>query len=318
MKVAVTGAGGFVGKTLVERLFYDGINCLPIYRKQPSDFVGPVTEVLVADLEGESNWGDNLNGCDVVIHAAARVHMMNENATDPLKEFRKINVDGTVNLARGAVKAGVRRFIYISTVKVLGEQTERDKPFDSVSVANAVDPYAISKLEAERNLIELGNSSGMEIVIVRPPLIYGEGVKANFAALLNLASMRYPLPFGGFNRNSRSLVYIENLIDMLIICLDHPNAKNREFLVSDGEDLSTADMFCRLRKACGHSGWLLPFPDALFKAFCSVIARPQLYQRLCGSLQVEISDTVERLDWEPPYTLEEGFARTARYYLDNR
>jgi len=243
---------------------------------------------------------------------------MNDDSLSPLDEYREVNTAGTLNLAKQAEAAGVERFIFISSIKVNGEHTELEFPFKPEVNGVPEDPYGLSKYESEIGLREIAKETGMEVVIIRPPLVYGPGVKANFACMVKLAFKSLPLPFGDMTKNCRSLVSVDNLVDLIITCIDHPKAANETFLVSDNDDLSTAQMFRRLSIACGKSGSLLPVPTFLFNMFFKLIGKADIYQRLCGSLQVDISHTMETLNWQPPYTVDEGFAKTAKYYLENK
>jgi UDP-glucose 4-epimerase len=290
-KVLVTGAGGFVGTALCQQLKANGIAVLPGKRG-----VELLPEMAV----------------DAVVHLAARVHMMQETLSDSLSVYREVNTQGTLNLARQAAVAGVQRFVFVSTVKVNGEgrlgiYSESDTP-------NPTDPYAISKWEAERGLRDIATNSGMEIVIVRPPLIYGPGVKANFLSMMRWLSRGVPLPLGAIH-NKRSLVGLANLVDLLITCLDHPAAANQTFLVSDGEDLSTTELFVRMAAALGKPARLIPVPAWMLAAGASLLGKRDLSQRLCGSLRVDISKARSMLGWSPPVSVDEGLRVTAEHYL---
>jgi len=233
---------------------------------------------------------------------------MKEEVTDPLAEYRRVNVDGTLNLARYAVEAGVKRFVFISSIKVNGEQIAPGRPFTCDDTPTPKDPYAISKLEAEQGLQQIALETGMEVVIIRPPLVYGPGVKGNFASMIKLVEKGLPLPFGAID-NRRSLVGLDNLVDLIITCIDHPNAANQVFLVSDGEDLSTSGLLRRVAKAMGKPSRLIPVPAGLLQLGATVLGKKAIGQRLLGSLQVDISSTRERLDWTPPVSVDEGLRR---------
>lgn len=247
---------------------------------------------------------------DYVVHLAARVHVMNDNSTDPIAEFRRINVEGTRALARQAATAGVKRFVFVSSIKVNGEFTEPGKPFTAHDASSPKDPYGQSKAEAEDVLRSIASETGMEVVIIRPPLIYGPGVKANFAAMMNWLNRGIPLPLGR-TENARSLLALDNLVDLIITCLDHPSAANQTFLASDGEDVSTTQLLQKMAAALGKKARLVPVPPALMRLGARLARREDIYQRLFGSLQLDIRHTCETLDWTPPLSLDEGLQQTA-------
>jgi nucleoside-diphosphate-sugar epimerase len=242
---------------------------------------------------------------------------MNESAQDPLVEFRKVNVEGTLNLARQAAAAGVKRFIFISSIKVNGEATLPGKSFSAEDVPVPVDAYGVSKLEAEQGLYELAESTGMEVVIIRPVLVYGPGVKANFLSMMRWLSRGIPLPLGAIH-NRRSLVALGNLISLIVLCIDHPRAANQTFLVSDGEDVSTTDLLRKLACALGKPARLLPVPGWLLQGIAALLGRRSLSQRLFGSLQVDISKNQALLGWTPPVGLDQGLRLTAHHFLESR
>lgn len=318
MRVLLTGASGFVGRAVQARLLSDAVHQLRCAQRQvPVAALTGVEYCLAPSLGGEADWSQALVGVDAVIHCAARVHVMREQAADPLAEFRRANVEGTLRLARQAVAAGVRRFVFVSSIKVNGEQTRPGEPFRADDLPQACDPYGISKREAEDALLALAQESGLEVVIVRPPLIYGPGVKANFLSMLRWLKRGVPLPLGAID-NRRSLVALDNLVDLLVLCLSHPAASGQRFLVSDGEDLSTTELLRRLGQALGRPARLLPVPPAWIEAGARLLGRQSLSQRLCGSLQVNIDKTRERLGWIPPLTVDQALARTAAHFLESR
>jgi nucleoside-diphosphate-sugar epimerase len=246
----------------------------------------------------------------VVIHLAARVHVMHDSALDPLTEYRKVNVDGTLHLALQAAKAGVKRFIFMSSVKVNGELTTNDKPFTEEYAANPQDAYGVSKFEAEQGLLRIAQQTGMEVVIIRPPLVYGPGVKANFARLLQLIKYRIPLPFGAIY-NKRSFVFVGNLVSLILQCMAHPAAANQVFLVSDDCDLSTTELLRECALAMEVKPILWPVPQRLIE-FCAVlIGKRDVMQRLCGNLQVDIAKVRILLGWTPPVSVADGLKATA-------
>ncbi len=318
MRVAVTGATGFVGHALIERLVDDQDDSILAISRSPRINIDRPYDTAFGNLGGEVDWCEKLSGVDVLVHTASRVHVMNPAGIESLDDFHLVNVVGALDLANQAATVGVRRFIYISSIKVNGEFTNSNVLFTSKDINIPSDPYGLSKYEAEVGLKRIAKETDMEVIIIRPPLVYGPGVKANFASMLRLAATGLRLPFGLVTHNRRSLVFVENLVDLIVTCISHPAAANETFLVSDNEDLSTADMFSRLARSCGKSGRLLPMPKALFKVAFKLIGKPDIYQRLCGSLQTDISDTINKLDWTPPYTVDEGFNKTAHYYLNNK
>lgn len=315
MRVLLTGASGFVGRGVQARLLADGVHRLRCAQRNAP--VAPLVGVeycLAPSLEAEADWSQALADVDAVIHCAARVHVMHEQAADPLAEFRRANVEGTLRLAHQAVAAGVRRFVFVSSIKVNGEQTLPGQAYRADDVSNATDPYGISKREAEDELLALAAEAGLEVVIVRPPLIYGPGVKANFLSMMRWLQRGVPLPFGAID-NRRSLVALDNLVDLLVVCLSHPAASGQRFLVCDGEDLSTTELLRRLSAALGRPARLLPVPQALIERAAILLGRRQLNQRLCGSLQISMDKTRERLGWTPPLTVDQALAKTAAHYL---
>jgi UDP-glucose 4-epimerase len=270
------------------------------------------TCVSVGDIGAETDWHAALHGVQGVVHLAARVHVMDECSADPLAEFRRVNVAGTLNLARQAAAAGVQRFIFLSSVKVNGEMTRPGRAFTATDAPAPEDPYGISKLEAEQGLRQIEAQTGMAVVIVRPPLIYGPGVKANFARMIRWVARGLPLPLGAVTENRRSLVALDNLVDLLALCLTHPAAVGQTFMVSDGEDLSTASMLRRLALAMGKTARLMPLPVALLEFGARLVGRQAMAQRLLGSLQVDSRPTCERLGWRPPLSVDQALAIAVR------
>lgn len=314
LNILLTGATGFVGNKLLQSLFSDDLHILG--RNKPN--LLDENQFYYAFIDLNSNYEDALKNRDVVIHCAARAHIMNEESFEPLLEYRKVNTEGTLNLARQSAKAGVKRFVFLSSIKVNGEQTIIDEPFLPNDVFIPTDPYGLSKYEAEIGLQNIAKETGMEVVIIRPPLVYGPGVKANFAAMMKVASLGIPLPLGGVTKNRRSLVYVDNLVDLIVTCISHPKAANQTFLVSDDDDLSTTRMIKELGTALGEKGWLLPIPVILFEILGKLTGKSAIIDRLCGSLQVDISKTKELLDWQPPVCVKDAFAKTASHFKLNR
>lgn len=312
-RVLVTGASGFVGGRLLERLAAENRAAVAAVRRR----IGPpgdVPAVVIDDIDRHTDWSAALGGCEVVVHTAARVHMMRDAAPDPLAAFRRVNVEGTLNLARQAASAGVRRFVFVSSIKVNGEATLPGRPFRANDPPAPADPYGVSKLEAEQGLFVLARDSGMEVVVVRPVLVYGPGVGANFLSMMRWLRRGLPLPLGALG-NRRSLLALDNLVDLLVHCLDHPAAAGAVFLASDGEDLSTPDLLRRLGVALGRPARLLPAPPAFLQAGATLLGRRALAQRLCGSLQVDSTATRERLDWTPPLSVNAALELTAAAFL---
>lgn len=314
-KVLLTGCTGFIGSALLTRLCRDGTEVVACSRtgmfKAPSN----ARYMQVAGLHSSTDWTLALDGGEVVIHSAARVHVMNDTSSDPLTEFRKVNVEGTLNLARQAAESGVPRFIFISSIKVNGEGTALSQPYKADDDSAPLDPYGVSKMEAELGLRALATETGMEVVIIRPVLVYGPGVKANFLSMMRWLHKGVPLPFGAIH-NRRSLVALDNLVDLIVTCIDHPAAANQTFLVSDGEDLSTSELLRRMGAALGKPARLLPVPSRLLETGAAMLGKKALSQRLCGSLQVDIGKTRELLNWTPPLSVDEALRKTAKHFLE--
>ncbi|MBA5762790.1 SDR family oxidoreductase [Vibrio sp. 404] len=310
-KVLVTGATGFVGQVLLRML---PPSTHTIGRSKP---IHPCT-FFELDFNDSLDYATAFDGVEVVVHCAARVHIMNEESKNPLEEYRRLNTYATLHLAKQAAIKGVKRFIFISSVKVNGESTSGRSPFTADDNRAADDFYGQSKSEAEEQLLQLAKDTGLEVVIIRPPLVYGPGVKANFSALMNVVSKGIPLPFGCINTNKRSLVSVDNLVDLIVTCIEHPKAANQVFLVSDDHDVSTSEMVREMAKALGKRDWQIPVPLWCFKLLGQILNKEPIVGRLIGSLQVDISHTKETLNWHPPQTLEEGFRKTANAFLQSK
>jgi len=306
--VAVTGANGFVGSALMPALVKRGCKPRGLVRS------GPVTDsIAIGDIGSKIEWSDALAGVDSIIHCAARVHVMKDHAADPLAEFRRVNTEGTKRLSHQAVRAGVKRLVYVSTVKVNGESTDylTGSPFKftAFDTPKPADPYAVSKYEAEMQLHELSACSDLEVVIVRPPLMYGPGVGGNFRSLIDAVGRGWPLPLGRID-NRRSLVALSNLVDLLVVCATHPNAAGQTFMVSDDDDLSTPELIRRLARVMGRDARLLPVAPGLLRLAGRLTGQGDRIERLVGSLQVDIGHTCERLQWRPPTSVDRGLRET--------
>ena len=308
-KILVTGANGFVGAELCSALRRRGDAVVGAVRKNAR-----ADQCDVGNLGGSTDWTHALAGCDVIIHLAARVHVMKDKAADPLRDYREVNVDATVNLARQGAVLGVKRFVFVSSIKVNGEETSA-RAFTPQDVPAPVDPYGQSKLEAERALTKISRETGMELVIVRPPLVYGPGVKANFLRLMQLVRRGWPLPFGGM-RNRRSMVALDNLVDLLIVCARHPAAAGRVFMVSDDDDQSIASLITLMARAMDKRALLLPVPQQLISSAASALGKSAVASRLLGSLQVDITDTRKVLGWQPVITTEKAVQKTVASFLN--
>jgi nucleoside-diphosphate-sugar epimerase len=304
----VTGATGFVGAGLVAKLARDGVETLACVRGDMASLPGEVRVVPVSELTANTDWCQVLAGVKSVVHLAARVHVMHDTEVDPLTAFRTVNVDGTLNLARQAAYSGVKRFVFVSSVKVNGECTSPGRAYTEADVPNPQDPYGQSKHEAEQGLRRLSSETGMGVVIIRPPLVYGPGVKANFAALMRAVQRSWPLPLAMVH-NQRSLVALDNLVDFIVTCVTHPKAVNQTFLVSDGQDLSTTELVNGMAQAAGVPARLLPVPVWALQAGASLLGKGDAVQRLCDNLQVDISKARSLLDWVPPVSVKEGLRR---------
>jgi nucleoside-diphosphate-sugar epimerase len=309
-KILVTGATGFVGTALCRRLTHDGVLHAGAVRQHAG-----FGQFEIGELTGRVDWSSALADCDAIIHLAARVHIMKDRADDPLTAFRAVNVAATENLARQAAQHGVRRFIFASSIKVNGESTS-DKPFLASDLPITLDPYGQSKLEAEQALARIAEATGLEVVIVRPPLVYGPGVGANFLRLMQLVKSGLPLPFGALN-NCRSMVALDNLIDLLLTCVRHPAAAGQTFLVSDGHDVSTPELIRMLAAAMGKRAWLLPVPTKLLAAGAAVAGKSAAAERLLGSLQVDIEKTRSTLGWQSVVSMDDAINATVAHFLSH-
>ena len=328
--ILVTGANGFVGSALSRELMARGhaVRCA-VRRAEDSPHLGTLPEgegvvnlpfqegeavvMPVGDINPGTDWSDALVRADCVVHLAARVHVMKDTASEPLAEFRRTNTVATEHLARCAAQAGVRRLVFMSSIKVNGEET-MDEPFTEPDPACPSDPYGVSKWEAEQALMRIAGETGLEVVILRPPLIYGPGVKDNFLTLLKAVARGVPLPLASVN-NRRSLLYLGNAVDALALVVTHPAAAGRTFLLSDGQDVSTPELICQLAAEMGVPGRLLHCPPFLLRLAGRMLGKADSVSRLVDSLQVDSSAIRRELEWAPPYSLEQGLRATAQWYL---
>lgn len=316
-KVLITGSSGFVGQQLCKEL---DVRTIPYNAAVRTSSAGAeaTNRIVVGDISCKTDWSSALQGVQVVVHLAARVHVMNESSKDPLADFRAMNVDATLNLARQAVQAGARRFIFISSIKVNGERTlNQGKPFTSLDEPNPLDFYGQSKLEAELALQQLAKETGLELVIVRPPLVYGPAVKANFQKLMGLVKLGVPLPFAGVD-NRRSMVALDNLVDLLITCLSHPSAANQVFLVSDDEDLSLVQLLKLIANEMDKKLYLFSFPLGFVNKAASLCGMSSIIDRLLGSLQVDIEHTKQVLNWKPIVDVKTAIGATVAHFLNSK
>ncbi|WP_333655807.1 UDP-glucose 4-epimerase family protein [Dissulfurispira sp.] len=313
MRILITGANGFVGRALCERLIADGWQVRGAVRSLESTVSLPddVEPVIIGPIGPDTNWIDALKGIDAIVHLAARVHVMGKTVSEPLAAFHQVNTQGTEHLARMVAGARVKRFVYISSIKVNGENT--DTPCTEQDKPSPDGPYAISKLEAEQALRKIASDTELEIVIIRPPLVYGPGARGNFDRLVRLVKSGAPLPLGSI-KNQRSFIYIGNLVDAIVKCIDHPNAANQTFLVSDGQDVSTPDLIRMIAEAMGKRARLFPCPVSFLKMIGKITGKSGEIERLAGSLIIDSSKIRKELNWNPPFTVDEGLRHTAEWF----
>jgi len=313
-RILVTGGQGFVGKALAAGALSKGFTVRVSSRQKLIASECRLDFSQVGDLGPKTDWSAALQDVGAVVHCAGRAHVMKDTAADPLAAFRTVNFDGTLNLARQAIAAGVKRFVFISSIGVNGLQSVLGNPFLVTDKPNPHNAYSLSKWEAEQGLLRVAEGSGLEVVIIRPPLVYGPNAPGNFGSLVRWLRRGVPLPLGAIH-NRRSMVALDNLVDLIVTCIDHPAAVNQTFLVSDGEDLSTTQLLQRLGRALGKPARLIPVPALLLKAGAALVGKPAIAQRLCGSLQVDISKTRQLLGWAPPLSVDEGLKKAAEGYL---
>lgn len=315
--VMVTGAGGFLGKAFCAALAITNKVCRPVYRNRFS-LLSACEDVVYAEITPDTNWQSSLMGVEAVVHLAAQAHTVDAFDDYKSRDFLwQINASGTINLAKQAAAAGVRRFVFVSSIKVNGERTLPEQPFTEKDSPAPQGAYALSKLAAELGLMELAAETGMEVVIVRPPLVYGPGVKANFLSMMRCLARGVPLPLGAIH-NRRSFVALDNLVDLLTTCLDHPAAANQVFFASDCEDMSTSELLQRTAAALGKTARLLPVPQKIVIEGLRFLGRADLAERLCGSLQVDSGKVRRLLGWQPPVGVDESLRNTAQYFWEHQ
>lgn len=308
-QVAVSGATGFVGRALVARLAaMEGTNVLALTRQNPTNLMPGVQYVEAGDLASEKQWQSGLTGVHTLVHTAGRAHILNDRVSDPLAAFRLVNTEGTLRLAERAASMGVQRFVFVSSIGVNGMQTGFGKAFSEADEPCAHNAYALSKWEAEQGLSRIADETGLEVVIIRPPLVYGPSAPGNFGSLMRAVQRGWPLPLGAIH-NQRSLVGLDNLLDFILTCIVHPQAADQTFLVSDGYDLSTTELVRGIAHAAGVPARLVPVPVWGLQAGATLMGKRDAVQRICGNLQVDISKARSLLGWTPPVTVEEGLRR---------
>ena len=312
--ILITGVTGFLGAALADHLIKNTNYNIIATTRQLTPLHKNIKQIVIGDLNQNINWIPILTKVDHIIHLAGRAHIMQDNAKNPLKEFRKINTESTLKLAKQAAQLGIKRFIYLSSIKVNGEHTKPEKPFQYNDKNIPTDPYALSKYEAEQGLKQIAQDTGMQFIIIRPPLVYGPKVKANFLNMMQWLYKGTPLPLGSIN-NKRSLIALDNLIDLIITCINHPKAKNNTFLVSDDEDISTTELLKRMADALGKPSRLLAIPSSILTLTATLLGKKEIAQRLCNSLQVDIKHTKKTLDWKPPISINKALKKTANAFI---
>jgi len=316
MKILITGATGFIGTQLSETLANSGHHVRATARSAAPNS-STTREIVTCDLESADNLDHLTTGCDAIVHLAGRAHVMADDPATSESLYLSANVDVTKKLAQSASRTGVKRMILMSSVKVNGESTTIDTPFTSQDTPNPQDPYGRSKTQAEQTLWDVASTSGLEGVVIRPPLVYGPGVRANFASLIGIVNRGIPLPLGSI-QNKRSFISMDNLINCIATALQSSNASGQTFLVSDGNDLSTPELIRSIASALHKSPMLIPFPPALLKLATTTTGKRGAYDRLCGSLTVDIALTKQKLSWTPPFTVQDSMQRTVDAFIQSR
>jgi nucleoside-diphosphate-sugar epimerase len=315
-RILLTGANGFVGLALCKRLLSEGHHITAALRRPAGPFFHEsINSVIVGNVDDKTDWTQAVEGIDVVVHLAARVHQMVEGAADPIQAYRQVNVEGTRNLAESAAHAGVGRFVYLSSVKVNGE--ERLSAYREDDDPAPQDPYGISKREGERQVGVIAEKSAMECVVIRPPLVYGPAVKANFLTLMGLVDRKVPLPLANI-RNRRSFIYLGNLVDCIFTCMAHPSAAGQTFLVSDDKDISTPELIRLIASSLKTTAYLFPCPQTLLRSVAGLLGKKSASDRLLGSLTVDIAKIKRKLSWMPPFSIESGLLDTAKWFKERK
>lgn len=308
-KVLVTGANGFIGRALVAALQSSSYKVYAVTRRQQFAVQNSqLVKTVISDLDVDTDWLPHLSGVNAIVHCAARVHVMNDTEVDPLQAFRQVNTYATLNLAKQAAQAGVKRFVFISTIKVNGEQTWPSYPFREEVKSTPIDSYALSKWEAEQGLMQIAKETEMEVVIIRPPLVYGPGVKGNFATMIKWLKKGIPLPLGAI-QNQRSLLALDNLVSFIVLCLKHPKAANQAFVLADGEDVSTTQLLNKIARAMDKPARLIPIPTSWMIFAAKLLGKRTVAERLFGSLQIDITKARQRLGWWPVVSMDEQLAK---------
>ena len=310
MKILVTGATGFIGSALISHLKHiEGCTVVGMVRSIKDIPCNSTVDFISGEIGSSNTASINLSNIDLIIHTAGRAHIMNDSLANPIEEFRRVNTSGTLELAKLAAGSGVKRFIFLSSIKVNGESTELGVPFSIYSMEDPCDAYGVSKYEAEIGLREVSYETGLEVTIIRPPLVYGPGVKGNFSTLIKVLKLRTPLPLASVKKNRRSMVGLDNLISMITVCAQHPKAANQTFLISDKTDLSTYDLLRMLGASIGKPAILFKCPVTILAFISKLLSIEAKVQRITGTLQVDISHTCTELGWEPPFSVAHGLGR---------
>lgn len=318
MRVLVTGASGFLARSLINMLLSQGLHDVIGSVRSSKSYVTSEIEIFVTgEINGDTAWDRVLEGVDVIIHTAARAHVIKDDVVDPASAFYEVNVSGTIALAAAAIRNNVKRFIFVSSIGVNGSSTSEDEAFSEVSIPNPMALYAISKYEAEQQLSQLVENSMMQLVIVRPPLVYAEDAPGNFGRLLKIVSTSFPLPFA-LVKNRKSFIYRENLSDFLCKCVDHPVAGGELFLVSDAEDVSTPELLTVLSRAMNKKLYLIPVPMWLMKGVTTLLGKTSIYEQLCDSLVIDSTKARTLLNWNPPFKVRDALRLTGEAFTNEK